>query len=116
VDPAAPQIDVTVLQPQIFGSLFFWKNLKGERLTLTDYLALGDDYFDLTGSELGVDRLHGPQDHLARDPDNCFLGKLLHFLVFPRAGVTYQLGFAVMIAKIDEQDPAMVPLVVDPSR
>jgi hypothetical protein len=74
------------------------------------------DNLDIAGGELGIDRPAFAPDDLAGDRDDRFDAQPVEDGQRLRPGAGDDLGQAVVVAKIDEQHPAMVALAVDPAR
>ena len=68
--PRAPQIEVPVLQPRVFGDAGFIRDWKGRRLRVVQQPDLADGHLDLAGLYLRIHRLRRPQLHLPEDGDD----------------------------------------------
>ena len=54
-------------------------------------------------------------DHLAVDPQHPFRARLVGQRESGAVGISYHLGHAIMVAQINEQNPAMVAHAVNPA-
>src|SRR5690606_26575962 len=71
---------------------------------------------DSAGRQVGIGGFRSARLYLTVDSDDAFHAQVVEDLQRRRIGVAYDLGDAVMIAKIDEQHTAVVALPVDPAR
>ena len=74
------------------------------------------DDFDLTGGEVGVDQLAVAGDDPALNRDDAFGAQALDRGKTGGARIEDDLGQPVMVAQVNEHDPAMVPAAVQPAR
>jgi len=116
VQPLAPQVEVTVFEPDIFGIL----RLAGDRHRQLGGVRLHfdrvDDDLDIAGGKLRVDRPALAPDDFAVDRHHRFDPQGIEQLERIRAGAGDKLGQPIMVAQVDEEHPAMIALAVDPAR
>ena len=74
-----------------------------------------DEHLDLTGRQVRVHGLRRPRLDRAVDPDHPLRAHLLRRLEGRRIRIGHDLGQAVMVAEVDEQQPAMVADAVHPA-
>jgi len=75
----------------------------------------GDLDLDLAGGEAGIDRLGHARHDRAGDRDDAFELQRVHGREDRAAAVDHDLGDAVIVAHVDEQQLAMVALAMDPT-
>ncbi len=111
----AAQIEEAVLEADILGIFLLasdrHRQLGGGRL---DGHFTGDD-LDLAGRKVRVHRLRTARHDIAGDGDDQFGAQSVQLLEHRASGGRNDLGDAVMIAQIDEQDAAVIALAVDPA-
>src|SRR5690606_37558375 len=116
VQPITPEVEIAIFEPDILGIVGLagdrQRQLLGSRL---DGRTVGDD-LDRAGRKVGIGRLGPARDDLAVACDDRFGPQPLEQgeRLAVRAGD--DLGQAVMIAQVDEQDAAMIALAVNPAR
>ena len=110
----AAQIEEAVAQPGLLGKVALGVDLQRQRLGRRFHDQGLGDQLDLAGREPGVDRLlaarHDPagdRQH-ALQPDGLGLGEERVL------GLEHDLGDAVVVAQVDEQQLAVIALAVDP--
>ena len=111
------QVDVAVLQPEVFARQVLAGRLERRVEALVEDLHLLGADFDFAGGELGVDGAFGPWATLPLDQHHEFrpqrLGRL-QGLVAAFRGKNH-LRLAVAVAQIDEQHAAVVAVGIDPA-
>ncbi len=111
----APQIEEAVSQPHVLGIVRLAEHGQRQFPGLAQDLDLADEHLDLAGRQVGIDRLWRAGLHLAIDAEHPFGAHLLGLGESGRIGIDHGLGNAVVVAQIDEQQPAMVTDAVDPA-
>ena len=112
----APQVEETVLQPDLLGVFLLARNGHGQFLGAALYRDAAGIDLDLTGRQVRVDRAGRPRLDLAVDGDHRFHAQPVQHLQRGAILVRDDLGDAVMVAQVDEQHAAMVALAMDPAR
>ena len=116
VQRLAPQIEEAVTQAQVFRVVRLAEDGNGHFLGLREHLDLCGENFDLTGRQLTVKRTLRALAHFAVDADHPFGAHRLGDLKGGAVGIGDDLGDAVVVAQIDEKQPAMVAHAVHPAR
>ena len=116
MDLLAAKIEVAVFEPDLLGVVLLagdrHRQLGGGRLDL-DVAGLD---LDFARRQLGVHRLGAARDDRAGDGDHRFDAERFEQREHRASGGRDDLGDPVMIAKVDEQHPAVVALAVNPPR
>ena len=116
VQRLAAQIQEAVLQAQIFRIIRLAENRDGQFLGFREHLDFGRIDLDLAGRQIRVVGTVGPPADVAVDPHDPFGAELLGHLEGGRIGIGHDLGQAMVVAQVDEQDAAMVADAVHPAR
>ena len=110
----APQIEIAVLEPDLFLDVLV--ELEGQGLRTVEHLDLAREQLDRAGLQVRVDRTFGPRPNRARDPDHPLAAQPLGLREHGRFGrVEHDLQPALAVAKIDKDDAAMVPTAIYPA-
>lgn len=111
------EIEKAIGQTDVFRVVRLAEDRQRQVLRLRQHLHRGDGDFDIPGRQVRVYRLSCAGDDLALDHDDEF-GTDLFGQPEGRCpvGVEDKLGQPVIVAQVDEQQPAMVALAVDPAR
>ena len=116
VQTLAAKVEVAVFEPDILGIFGIagdrHRQFRGGRL---DVDGACDD-LDLAGRQLRVHHVGRPGNDLAGHRHHRFDAQRFEGAKHRAVGVGDDLGNPVMVAQIDEQQPAMVALAVDPAR
>ena len=115
VQPLAPQVEEAVTQPRIFRIIRIAEHLDRQFAGRAQHLDLGDEHLDLSGGKIGIGGAVRTGPHLAVDSDHPFGAHLLGRLEGRAVRVGDDLGQAVMVPQIDEQEAAMVADAVAPA-
>ena len=116
VQRLAPEIEEAIFEPRLFRIVGLAEHRQRQLLRLGEDLELFQPDLDLAGRQIGIDGLRRARHHLAVDPDHPFRLHLLGELEGRRRGIDHDLGEAVMVAEIDEQQPAMIAQSMHPAR
>ena len=111
------QIDVAILEARVFGDLDVILHGKWRCERRIEYPdAVGDD-FDFAGREIRIGVFGRAPRDLTFDGDHIFRADLFSAFVhiFRHAGLEDDLGDAVAVAEIGEDDRTVVAAPVDPS-
>ena len=112
----APEIEEAISEPRILGIVRLAEHRQRQLLGFGQDLEALDPDLDLAGRQVGIDRLGRARDHLAVDAHHPFRLQPLRLLEGRRMRVGHGLGQAVMVAEIDEQQPAMIAQAMHPAR
>ena len=115
VELFAPQIEKAIAQPHVFGIVLLAKNRQWQFGRGTQNLDVRHIDFDQPGRHFGI---FCPRRALANrpiDPDHPFGAKFFGPPKSWRIWIDDALGYAIMIAKIDEQDTSMIADAVAPA-
>ena len=111
------QVQVAVLQTQIFRRQVLLRGRKGRRLAAVQDFQGRDAEFDFAGVQLRIRGAFGPMGHFPLDANDIFgpqaAGLLDHLLAALGAGD--DLGLAIAVAEVDEHRAAVVAGAVHPS-
>ena len=110
-----PQVEEAVAQAQILGEVLFARHLDRQHFRGGLHRDLAHAQLDLPGRELRVHRPGFPRHDFPGHRHHAFGADRIEGLEARRALRHDALGQAVMIAQIDEQQPAMVALAVHPA-
>ena len=111
----AAQIDEAIFQANIFRIIWFSENRQRQFLGGSQHFDLGRKDFHVAGRQIRIDRIVCAGLHFTIDADNPFAANGFGNLESGRIRVGHNLGNAVMIAKIDEENAAMVTDAVNPA-
>ena len=111
----APQIQIPVLEPQLLRIVRLAEHRQGQLGRLRQHLHRLDANFDLAGRQIGVHHIGVPRQHLPIHPDHALGAQPLDQAKAGRLGRQHQLRQAVMVPQIDEHQPAMVALAMNPA-
>jgi len=112
----APQIEEAVFQPHVFGVRLFVSDWQREFFRCTLHRDLARIDLNFAGGEARVHCLGRTRLDLAFDRHNRFHPQPVKHRQRGRIRIDNDLGNAVMIAQIDEQQPAKIALSVNPAR
>ena len=111
-------VEVAVLEAQVLAGLDVVLDLERGRLGGVEHLDLGAEHLDLAGCEVGVGLALDAMAHLALDEDRPLgthgLGGGEH-LGRAQVGVEEDLGEALAVAQVDEDQAAEISTGTDPS-
>ena len=116
VQRLAAQIEEAVFEAQIFGVVGLAEHRQRQFGGLRQHLDAAGENLDLAGGEIGVEGIGGAVADLAVDADHPFGPHLFSRGEGGAIGIGDDLGDAVMIAQVDEQQAAMVPHPMHPAR
>ena len=116
MQPLAPQIEEAIFQPDLFRIFLIAEDRHRQIAGRPEHLDLGDEHLDHAGRQIRILGSVRTLAHLAVDPHHPFRAQLLGVLEGRAVGVGHNLGEAVMVAQVDEQQAAMVADAVAPAR
>ncbi len=111
----APQVQEPVAQAGFLGVVLIAEHHQRQFVRRAQNLEIADEHLDLAGGDLGVDQRAVAFLYLSVDADAPFAAHLLDLGKDRRIRVAQHLRHAVMIAQVDEQNPAMVAHAVHPA-
>ena len=111
----ATEVEEPVLKPDVFRIFLLAEHRQRQLGRRSEHLDLADIDFDRPGRQFRIVGAIGTTAYLAVDPHHPFRAELFHVLERRRIRVRHALGDAVMVAQIDEQDPAMVADTMAPA-
>src|ERR1700709_1587198 len=109
------KVEETVLKPYIFRIFLLTKHRQRQFAGGTQHFDLGDEKLDRTGRQIRVLGAFGTAAHLAVDPHHPLRAQLFGVLEGRRIRVSDALRQPVMVAQVDEQQPAMVANAMAPA-
>jgi len=112
----APEVEEAIAQSRLFGELGVAVDLERQRIRRGLHDQLGDRQLDLAGRQPRVDRGRSPRDDLAAHGDHALEPQGLGGLEQWARAVEHALRDPVVIAKIQEQEIAVVALAMEPAR
>ena len=111
----APQVEEAKAQARVFGIVALGVDLERQLLGgRFDQQGVGD-HFDLAGRQVRVDRLGAARDHAAGHGEHALQAHVLGVGKERMLGLEHDLGDAVMVAQIDEQQLPVITLAVHPA-
>ncbi len=116
MQPLAPQVEIAVAQADILRIFLVAEHGERQFLRIGLHLDAIGMNLDLAGGEVRIDGVGVAADDLALDRHDGFDAQPFQRLERFVGGVGDDLGQAVMVAQIDEQEVAMVALAVNPAR
>ena len=111
----AAQVEEAVLEAQVLVAVAVQRHGEGSDLGFGEDFQGVADHFDVAGGELGVDGFGDAFDDAAGEFHHRFAAPLGAVLVAGGAGIDHDLGDAVMVAHINEDDAAMIAHPVHPT-
>jgi hypothetical protein len=115
VQRLAPQVDEAVFQPNVFGVVRLAEHRQRQFPGDREHLDFADEHLDLAGRQVGVDRILGALLDLPVDADHPLGAHLLHVGEGRRIRIDHALGQPIVVAQVDEQQPAMVAHAMHPA-
>jgi hypothetical protein len=115
VQPVAPQVEEAVLEADLFRVFLLAEHRHRQLGRRTQGLDPGDEDFHRAGRQVRVLGAGRALAHLAVDPHHPFGAQLVGVLEPRAVGVGDHLREAVMVAQIDEQEPAVIADAVAPA-
>ena len=115
VELLTTKVEETVLKPYIFRIFLLTEHRQRQFAGRTQHLDFGDEKLDRAGRQFRVLGAFGTAAHLAVDPHHPLRAQLFGVLEGRRIRVGDALGQPVMVAQIDEQQPAMVADAMAPA-
>ncbi len=112
----AAQIEEAELQAQVFRIVGLAEHRNGQLLCRRQHLDLGRAELHLARRQLLIHGALGARAHGAVDADDPLGAQRLGNLEGGAVGIGDHLGKAVVVAQVDEQQPAVVAHAVDPAR
>ncbi len=112
----AAQVEVAVLEADVLRVFGLAEDRQRQFGGFRQDLDAGDAQLDLAGRQVGVHDRGLTGHDLAVDADDALGAQAFDGLEARRLRVQHQLGQAVVVAQVDEQQAAVVALAVDPAR
>jgi hypothetical protein len=112
----AAQIKKSVFEPDVLRVIRLGGDRHGQLVGRPEHFDVGDEHLDCAGRQVGIFRPGRALAHLALDPHHPLRTQRLGELERARIGIDHALRDAVMVAQVDEQEPAMVADAMAPSR
>ena len=114
-----PQVEVSILQPQLLGRVDFVVDGERRRLRAIEDLDGGGDDFDVTGGDLRIARLRVALGDFALDANDELGARFLrcrnHGLAGAARAVDDHLHHAAAVAHVDEDELTEVALLLHPA-
>ena len=112
----APEIEEAISEPRVLRIVRLAEHRQRQLLGFGQHIEALDPDLDRAGRQVGIDRLGRAGDHLAVDAHHPFGLQPLRLLEGRRMRVGHGLRQAVMVAEIDEQQPAVIAQSMHPAR
>ena len=112
----AAQIEEAVTQADILGIFLLARHRHRQLLSRGQHSGAARIDFDLAGCEVGIDRAFAAGLHLAVDGHDAFDAQGFENGERGAVAVGHDLGHAVVITQVHEQDAAVIALAVHPAR
>ena len=116
VQRVAAQVEEAVFEADVLGIVRLAEHRQRQFLGRRQHLDLARENLDLAGRQVGVDGLGRARLDLAVDADDPFAAHGLGGLEGRRIRIGDDLGQAVVVAQVDEQQAAMVAHAMHPAR
>ncbi len=116
VQRVAAQVEEAVLEPDVLGIVRLAEHRQRQFLGRRQHFDLAGENLDLAGRQIGVGGLGHARLDLAVDADHPFAAHGLGDLEGRRIRIGDDLGQAVVVAQVDEQQAAMVAHAMHPAR
>ena len=116
VQRVAAQVEEAIFETNVLGIVRFAEHRQRQFPGGRQHLDLARENLDLAGRQIGIGRLGGARLDLAVDPDHPFAAHGLGRLESRQIRIGDDLGEAIVVAQVDEQQPAMVADAVHPAR
>ncbi len=112
-----PQVEIAVLEADVVRNLAVFVERERRGFAGVENAQLADQHLDLAGLQLEIGHVAGPGFNLAFDRQNPLRAQLV------RLGVRFRIDFrvedhlsdAVAVAKVDEDNPAVVAAAKNPA-
>ncbi len=111
----APQIEVAVGETDLLRIVGLAEHGQREFRGLGEHIGAAHPHLDLAGGQVRVHRLRRPGHDLTVDAHHALRAQGVERLEAGIAGMGDELCQAVVIAKVDEQQAAVITLAVDPA-
>ena len=111
-----PQIEEAIAQTRFFPRLFVRGDDQRRDVGRAQKFERIDANFDRAGRQFRIHRRLIAGDHAAIDANHAFNADLFNLSQERAVGVAHALRETVAIAQIDEQQPAMIALTMNPAR
>ena len=111
----APEVEKAVLQADVFGIFGFAEDRQRQLLGHRQDLDLAGKNLDLAGRQVGVDRLGGSRLDRTVDAHDPLAAQGLGGLEGRGIRIGDNLGHAIVVAQVDEEQAAMVADAMDPA-
>ncbi len=117
LDGGPPQIEVTVLEAEVFGRFSIFVEHERGRFGRVENAQLTDLDFDLSGFHFRVDRPFGAGRYLSLDGDNVLAADAVGFAVGFRVPIRIegQLDDSLAVTQVDENQAAVVATALNPA-
>ena len=112
----AAQVEKSVFETDLFRIVLFAEHRHRQFAGRSEYLDLVDIDFDLAGRQVRILGTGGTAADLAVNADHPLRAQRLGKLEGLAVGIGHDLREAIVIAQIDEQQPAMVADAMAPAR
>ena len=109
------QIEEAVAEPGLLRIVTLGVDLERQQLGRRLDHQIVRDQLDSTGRELRVDGFLAARDHVAGNRQHAFEARCFGLAEKRLLGLEHDLGEAVVIAQVDEQQLAVIALAVDPA-
>ena len=111
----AAQIEVAVLQAGLFGVFLLTEHHQGQLSRRAEHFYVTDEHLNFSGWNFGVNKAFVPRHDVAINADTPFAADFLNLGKYGAIGIGHNLCDAVVIAQIDEQQPAVITHAVHPT-
>ncbi len=116
MDAVAAQIEEAIFQPQLFRIFSLAEYRHRQFAGSAQHLDLGREQFDFAGRQILVVGAVGALAQLAVDADHPFGAQRLGNLERGAVGIGHDLRDPVVVAQIDEEQPAVIADAMAPAR
>ena len=111
----AAKVEIAVLEPDFLGIFGLARDRHRELCSRRLNLDFPGDQLDFPRRELGVQRFRRTGDHLSGDRHDRLQLEGIEQLLDGIVLIGDDLGDSVMVAQVDEEHAAMIPLPMDPA-
>ncbi len=113
--PRPPQVEIAIFEAKVLVDRFVGVHLERRDLRPVEHVELADRHLDVAGAEARILGSRRAPPNRAADPQHVFVTQMLGLGEARMLRIENDLRYAVVVAQVDENQPAMVAAAIDPS-